>query len=105
VILVAAVPLYACYYFVRDTLGLQWRRWLTDQRIAEDVNSFTSQSLYFLMVGLGAVIDLVAFTGVLWPISRRLIGLNFRRQGYCYARPLEAPVMDAVISTGVVLPN
>ena len=26
-------------------------------------------------------------------------------QGYYYARPLEAPVMDAVISTGVVLPN
>jgi putative ATP-binding cassette transporter len=127
VILVAAVPLYACYYFVRDTLGMQWRRWLTDhllqryfhrrayyhlnaragidnpdQRIAEDINSFTSQSLYFLMVVLGAVIDLVAFTGVLWTISRplvafligyallgtwftgavfgqRLIGLNFRQ--------------------------
>ncbi|WP_338414317.1 ABC transporter ATP-binding protein/permease [uncultured Sphaerotilus sp.] len=127
IILVAAVPLYACYYFVRDTLGMQWRRWLTDhllqryfhrrayyhlnahagidnpdQRIAEDVNSFTSQSLYFLMVVLGAVIDLVAFTGVLWTISRplvafligyallgtwftgavfgkRLIGLNFRQ--------------------------
>jgi vitamin B12/bleomycin/antimicrobial peptide transport system ATP-binding/permease protein len=102
VVLVAAVPLYACYYFVRDTLGMQWRRWLTDhllqryfnhrayyqlnhlqahagidnpdQRIAEDVHSFTSQSLYFLMVLLGAVIDLVAFTGVLWTISRPLVG-------------------------------
>ena len=30
VILVAAVPIYALYYYVRDTLGLRWRRWLTD---------------------------------------------------------------------------
>src|SRR5665647_1212337 len=28
-ILVAAVPIYALYYYVRDTLGLRWRRWLT----------------------------------------------------------------------------
>jgi putative ATP-binding cassette transporter len=99
-LLVVAVPLWACYYFVRDTLGLRWRRWLTthllgrylghrafyrltqqsgaaidnpDQRIAEDVNSFTGQSLYFLMVLLGALIELVAFTGVLWSISRLLV--------------------------------
>lgn len=97
-ILVVAVPIYAAYYYLRDTLGLHWRRWLTghllgryfshrafyrlnsvagldnpDQRIAEDINSFTQQSLYFLMVVLGAVIDLVAFTGVLWTISRPLV--------------------------------
>lgn len=126
VILVAAVPIYALYYYVRDTLGLRWRRWLTDsflaryfhqrayyrlntsgidnpdQRIAEDINSFTQQSLYFSMIVLGSVIDLVAFSSVLWMISRglvyfllgyaivstvftgavfgkRLIGLNFRQ--------------------------
>ena len=28
-ILVAAVPIYALYYYVRDSLGLRWRRWLT----------------------------------------------------------------------------
>lgn len=28
-ILLAAVPIYALYYYVRDTLGLRWRRWLT----------------------------------------------------------------------------
>lgn len=97
--LVAAVPIYAFYYYVRDTLGLHWRRWLThrflgryfthrayyrlnaradidnpDQRIAEDINTFTQQSLYFLMVILGAVIQLIAFTGVLWSISRLLVG-------------------------------
>ena len=98
VILVAAVPIYALYYYVRDTLGLRWRRWLTDhflsryfhqrayyrlngawgidnpdQRIAEDINSFTQQSLYFSMILLGAVLELVAFAGVLWTISRGLV--------------------------------
>lgn len=97
-VLVAAVPIYALYYYVRDTLGLRWRRWLThalldryfqdhafyrfnaqpgmdnpDQRISEDVNSFTQQSLYFLMIGLGALIQLVAFAGVLWSISHLLV--------------------------------
>ena len=27
--LVVAFPIYAFYYFGRDTLGIQWRRWLT----------------------------------------------------------------------------
>ncbi|WP_397412755.1 ABC transporter ATP-binding protein/permease [Polaromonas sp.] len=126
-ILIAAVPLYGLYYFVRDTLGLRWRRWLThhflaryfhqrayyrlnavagidnpDQRIAEDINTFTQQSLYFSMIVLGSFIELIAFSGVLWSISqglvyfliayavfstwftgsvfgKRLIGLNFRQ--------------------------
>lgn len=89
-ILIAAVPLYGLYYFVRDTLGLNWRRWLThhflaryfhqrayyrlnavagidnpDQRIAEDINTFTQQSLYFSMIVLGSFIQLIAFSGVL----------------------------------------
>jgi putative ATP-binding cassette transporter len=97
-IVVVAVPIYAFYYYVRDTLGIFWRRWLThhfldryfshrayyeigsggaidnpDQRISEDINAFTQQSLYFLMIALGAVIQLVAFTGVLWSISKMLV--------------------------------
>ena len=126
-ILVAAVPIYALYYYVRDSLGLRWRRWLTqhflgryfdqrayyrlnaivgidnpDQRIAEDINAFTQQSLYFSMIALGSVIQLIAFSSVLWTISqglvyfligyaifstvftakvfgKRLIGLNYRQ--------------------------
>jgi putative ATP-binding cassette transporter len=96
-ILVAAVPIYALYFYVRDVLGLRWRRWLTDsflqryfsqrayyrlntsgidnpdQRMAEDIKSFTQQSLYFSMIALGSVIDLVAFSAVLWAISRSLV--------------------------------
>jgi vitamin B12/bleomycin/antimicrobial peptide transport system ATP-binding/permease protein len=98
VVLLIAVPIWALYYYVRDTLGIHWRRWLThhlldaylanrayyalnargdidnpDQRIAEDAATFTQQSLYFLMVALGATIQLVAFTSVLWSISHELV--------------------------------
>lgn len=97
-ILVAAAPIYAFYYYVRDKLGIYWRRWLTrhflgsyfsnrayyelnasaeidnpDQRVAEDINTFTQRSLYFLLVLLGALLDLVAFSGVLWSISTELV--------------------------------
>jgi putative ATP-binding cassette transporter len=97
-ILVIAVPIYALYYFTRDKLGIQWRRWLTrkildryfndrayyelnsqskidnpDQRIAEDVGTFTQKSLYFLLIFLGSVIQVAAFSGVLWGISRPLV--------------------------------
>lgn len=96
--LVFAVPVYAFYYYVRDNLGLLWRRWMThhlleryfadrayyrlnsvagidnpDQRMSEDINAFTQQSLYFLMLVLGALIELIAFTGVLWAIARGLV--------------------------------
>lgn len=30
-LLIAAVPFYALYYYVRDNLGNQWRRWLTNR--------------------------------------------------------------------------
>jgi putative ATP-binding cassette transporter len=97
-LLVVAVPIYAFYYFVRDKLGIHWRRWLTgrfldsyfaqrhyyelnanaaidnpDQRIAEDINTFTQRTLYFLLILIGAVLQLIAFSLVLWEISRVLV--------------------------------
>jgi putative ATP-binding cassette transporter len=97
-LLVVAVPIYAFFYFVRDKLGIHWRRWLThrfldgyfaqrhyyelnanpaidnpDQRIAEDINTFTQRSLYYLLIFAGALIQLVAFSAVLWSISRLLV--------------------------------
>lgn len=97
-ILVVGVPVYAFYYFVRDKLGLHWRRWLTrkflgsyfsnrayyelnasteidnpDQRVAEDITTFTQKSLQFLLVLVGALLQLIAFSGVLWSISRELV--------------------------------
>jgi len=38
-----------------------------DQRIMEDVRSFTRTSLAFLLILLGSVMDLVSFTGILCP--------------------------------------
>jgi putative ATP-binding cassette transporter len=98
IVLIAAVPIYAFYYYVRDRLAVSWRRWLThhflgqyfknrafyeltfnqtidnpDQRISDDVNTFTRQSLTFLLEVVGAVLQLVAFSGILWAISKTLV--------------------------------
>jgi putative ATP-binding cassette transporter len=98
-LLVFAVPIYAFYYYVRDALGIRWRRWLSrrflgryldgrayydlvsnpnidnpDQRIAEDINAFTQRSLSFLLTLVSAVLQLIAFSSVLWQISRLLVG-------------------------------
>ena len=97
-LLLVAVPAYAFYFYVRDKLAIHWRRWLTnrfleryfskrqfyqlnsnagidnpDQRIAEDINVFTQRTLFFLLLLIGSVLQLVAFSGVLWSISRWLV--------------------------------
>lgn len=98
-VLVLYAPLLAGYRYLRDRLSLQWRRWLTnrfldnyfgdrayyhlstsngeidnpDQRIAEDIRSFTQESLSFLLVLVESVLAVIAFSGVLWGISRPLV--------------------------------
>ncbi|MEB3338264.1 MAG: ABC transporter ATP-binding protein/permease [Leptolyngbyaceae bacterium] len=98
-VLVVYAPLLAGYTYLRDRLSLQWRRWLThqfvdnyfrhrsyynlhisgteidnpDQRIAEDVRSFTQESLTFLLVLVESVLSVIAFSSVLWGISRPLV--------------------------------
>jgi putative ATP-binding cassette transporter len=98
-VLIVYAPLLAGYNYLRDRLSLQWRRWLThrfldnyfrdrayynlqhlnaeidnpDQRIAEDVRSFTQESLAFLLVLVESVLAVIAFSGVLWGISRPLV--------------------------------
>jgi putative ATP-binding cassette transporter len=99
-VLAFAVPIYAFYYYMRDLFGNQWRRWLTsrfldgylkgrkyyelgsdseidnpDQRISEDINTFTGRSINFLLIFLGSVMSLVAFSTVLWSISHLLVGV------------------------------
>lgn len=96
-VFVVATPFSAFHPYVRDLLALRWRDWMTqkflnqyfhrrayyqinfsedidnpDQRIAEDIKTFTQQSLYFLLLVLGAVIDVLSFTGILWSISQFL---------------------------------
>ncbi|MGB7413882.1 MAG: ABC transporter ATP-binding protein/permease [Thermosynechococcaceae cyanobacterium] len=98
-VLVAYAPIYAGYVYLRDRLGLQWRQWLTehfidhyfqdrsfytlaggegeidnpDQRIAEDIRSFTQESLAFALVVISSLLGIVAFSGVLWKISKPLV--------------------------------
>lgn len=98
-VLVVYAPLLAGYTYLRDRLSLQWRKWLThrfvdnyfenrayynlqisateidnpDQRIAEDVRSFTQESLTFLLILVESVLSVIAFSSVLWGISRPLV--------------------------------
>jgi putative ATP-binding cassette transporter len=98
-VLVIYAPLIAGYTYLRDRLSLQWRKWLThrfvdnyfrdrayynlhiseteidnpDQRIAEDVRSFTQESLTFLLRLVESVLSTIAFSSVLWGISKPLV--------------------------------
>lgn len=99
VVLVAYAPLLGIYNYLQDLLGLFWRKWLTnsfldnyfsnrafyhinssnaeidnpDQRIAEDVKSFTQDSLKFWLIFVESILKVIAFSGVLWGISRNLV--------------------------------
>lgn len=100
VILSFAIPCYAFYYYMRDLFANQWRRWLTahfldgylkgrkyyelgshsdidnpDQRISEDINTFTGRSINFLLIFLGSIMQLIAFSAVLWSISHLLVAV------------------------------
>lgn len=44
-----------------------------DQRITEDIRSFTRWTLTFLLILLGSMLDLIAFIGILWSKSGLLV--------------------------------
>ena len=98
IVLAFAVPVYAFYYYMRDAFSNHWRRWLThrfldgylserkyyeigaggdidnpDQRFSEDINTFTGRSTHFLLIFIGSLMQLVAFSAVLWSISKMLV--------------------------------
>lgn len=89
-----AFSVYA--YYLQQRLSLSWRRWMTeeylsrwtdrqmyyrmemfargeadnpDQRISEDINLFTQQTLSFMMGLLKAVMTILCFIAVLWNLS------------------------------------
>lgn len=99
-----ATPIVVFYRFTEERLGLMWRQWLSlrllssyfsnrayykinisglidnpDQRIVEDVRSFTTMSLSFLLILFNSIIQLFAFVGILWSISSTL---TFAAIGY-----------------------
>jgi|JI9StandDraft_1071089.scaffolds.fasta_scaffold01628_4 vitamin B12/bleomycin/antimicrobial peptide transport system ATP-binding/permease protein len=96
-VFIMGTPMVGTYQYIQDKLGLHWREWLThkflkkyfayrayyeinlddkidnpDQRISEDIKAFTKTSLDFLLIILGATIDIVCFTAILWSISPTL---------------------------------
>ena len=95
---VVATPVSVFYSFVRKHLGINWRLWLTnhfleryfqnrsyyrinddknidnpDQRIAQDISSFTVTSLGFLSILFFSLVQLISFIGILWSISIILV--------------------------------
>lgn len=103
-IVVGAIPLLVLYRYVRLKLALRWREWLTehfldryfanrayyeldsnaadteidnpDQRITQDISSFTKVTLSFLLDILDSVLTLISFTAILYTISKLLtVGL------------------------------
>ncbi|MCJ8278869.1 MAG: ABC transporter ATP-binding protein/permease, partial [Rivularia sp. ALOHA_DT_140] len=97
-VIVLTIPLISFKTYVQGKLSLYWRRWLThrflhryfeninfyrldfsqeidnpDQRIAEDINNFTQQSLYLLTILSDSILQLILFSGVLWTTSANLM--------------------------------
>ncbi len=97
-ILLIGVPILALKTYLQTQLSLSWRQWLTtyflnqylhqrnfyhltttsdidnpDQRIAEDIQNFTQQSLYFAVVLCDSILLLIGFSGVLWQIAPSLM--------------------------------
>lgn len=92
------VPILTGYRYLREKLGLFWRKWLTefyleryfdrrsffdlldrpdidnpDQRLSEDIRSFTQDSLFFVLVFVESLLQIIAFSIVLWNISHLLV--------------------------------
>ena len=102
-LLVASVLFLSFKIYVQERLGLNWRNWLTrktliqylqpytfyhlqhsstiapidnpDQRIADDLKTVCHESLVFLTIVFDSVVQLIGFVGVLWLISRSLMGI------------------------------
>jgi ABC-type uncharacterized transport system fused permease/ATPase subunit len=93
--LIVGAPVVTLYKYQREQLAVHWREWMTartfdlysnhrvyynlpdvidnpDQRITEDVRSFTSFSLSLLITVLTSVIDLCSFSVILWSIYPQL---------------------------------
>ncbi|MDJ0598688.1 MAG: ABC transporter ATP-binding protein/permease [Crocosphaera sp.] len=99
-VLVAAIPIIVIYRYTRLKLGLMWREWLTehflnryfknrayyeldsnaintevdnpDQRITQDIKSFTTVTLDFLLDILDSILTLLSFSAILYTISKEL---------------------------------
>lgn len=101
-VFVVAIPLSSIFPWIQKYLGVIWREFMTenllekyfknrayyeltansaidnpDQRISQDIQTYTANSLSFLLIILNSVIDIIAFTGILYSISKLLSGVLF----------------------------
>lgn len=97
-VFIAYIPLFGISSFLISLFGLMWRKWLTnlfldsyfqnlsyyklssyghidnpDQRISQDVRSFTQDSLTFFLLITSSVFQLIGFGAQLWKISFVLV--------------------------------
>ncbi|KAI5674817.1 hypothetical protein M9H77_15181 [Catharanthus roseus] len=87
------IPVFVLRDYARDTLALRWRSWMTsyyverylknqtfykiqaqsiidnpDQRIVDDLSSFTGTALSFSLILFNAAVDLISFSNILYGI-------------------------------------
>ncbi|KAJ8761744.1 hypothetical protein K2173_004554 [Erythroxylum novogranatense] len=87
------IPVFVLRDYAKDTLSLRWRSWMTkyymerylnnrtfykiqsqsiidnpDQRIVDDISSFTSTALAFSLTLFNAAVDLISFSSILYGI-------------------------------------
>jgi len=100
-VFVASTITAVVYRYCEERLGLIWRNWYTkrlilaflkdrtyfrlkeqggienpDERITEDVKSFTVTTLSFFLLIMNGTITVIAFSGVMWTISPTLFGVT-----------------------------
>ena len=97
-VLAIYAPLAASSSYLQNRLSNYWRRWLTydflgryfgnrafyelgnfntdvdnpDQRIAEDIKSFTAESLGFLLIIFNSIFQIVGYTALIWNIPPKV---------------------------------
>ncbi|XP_042461463.1 ABC transporter D family member 2, chloroplastic-like [Zingiber officinale] len=94
------IPFFVIRDYARETLSLRWRSWMTshymqryfknqtfykiqsqsivdnpDQRIVDDLSSFTGTALSFSLTLFNAAIDLISFSNILYGIYPPLFGV------------------------------
>ena len=102
-VIVISAPVYAGADYLQYKLSNYWRRWLThdfisryfnnasfyalgnfntdidnpDQRIAEDIKSFTEESIFLLLVFFNAIFLAVGYIALIWSIPPRITIFEF----------------------------
>lgn len=97
-VLAIFAPLASLSAYLQDKLSNYWRRWLTfdflgryfgdrafyelgnlntdldnpDQRISEDIKSFTAESLNFLLIIFNSIFQMIGYTALIWNIPPKV---------------------------------